>query len=519
MLLLEKFDELLQPWRPAFAQQRTWQRAHRLAYGLLLCLRRHLTSNAICATGRQFPDWSADYRLFSRSPWDPHALFDPIFDHLGKLLPSGLAPVVAALDDTHCKRTGLHIPGASYARDPMSPPFHVNLIRGLRFVQASLLVRATRFPGPARALPVRFEPAPPAVKPPGLKGISRRATKDQRNQKKNQKKSAKKKARAGAGKKPAVVTAEEKQYRLQKKLRALTQVGVRILHSLRQALDARPDTRQRQLLVSGDGSCTNRTVLRQLPQRTTFIGRIRKDAKLFLPLSATAATRGAGRPRRYGAPASSPEQVLHDDAVPVLRVRCFAAGAVREIPVKILSTVYWRNVGPDMPLVLVVIKPPGYRLRKGSRLLYRQPAFLICTDPRLDLQMLLQAYIDRWEIECNHRDEKSLVGVAQGQVWNPLAVTRLPQFQVAVYSLLLLASILAYGFQRTAAYLPLPRWRRKSIRPSVLDLLNLLRDQIFARQMQDHPAPIIDDFAIPPPADANASKSPLGSETLCTIAA
>jgi hypothetical protein len=146
----------------------------------------------------------------------------------------------------------------------------------------------------------------------------------------------------------------------------------------------------------------------------------------------------------------------------------------------------------------VVIKPLGYRLRKGSKLLYRQPAFLICTDPLLDLSTLLQAYIDRWEIECNHRDEKSLIGVAQGQVWSPLAVTRLPQFQVAIYSLLLLSSILAYGFQRTTAYLPLPRWRGKSIRPSVLDLLNLLRDQIFARQTQDPATSSIDDFAILP---------------------
>jgi hypothetical protein len=72
--------------------------------------------------------------------------------------------------------------------------------------------------------------------------------------------------------------------------------------------------------------------------------------------------------------------------------------------------------------------------------------------------------------------------------------------------LLLLASILAYGFQRTAVYLPLPLWRRKSIRPSVLDLLNLLRDQIFARGMQDQPSSSIDDFAILLPAAANASK-------------
>jgi hypothetical protein len=509
----------LQPWRPAFAQQRTWQRAHRLAYGLLLCLRTHLTSNAICATGRQFLDWSADYRLFSRNPWDPHVLFDPIFDHLSALLPSPQAPVVAALDDTLCKKTGRHIPGATYARDPLSPPFHVNLARGLRFVQASVLVRATQFLGPARALPVRFEPAPPAVKPPSLKAAHQHTRKNQRNQTK-QKRNAKKKTSAQtANQQAALVTPEEKEYRLQKKLCALTQVGVRVLQSLRQSLDARPDTRQRQLLVSGDGSYTNRTVLRQLPERTTFIGRIRKDAKLFLALPPTSVTRSGGRPRRYGVLAPTPEQTLHDETVPVVRVRCFAAGQVREIPVKVVRTVYWRKAGPDLPLLLLVIKPLGYRLRKGSKLLYRQPAFLICTDLQLDLTILLQAYVDRWEIECNHRDEKSLIGTAQGQVWNPLAVVRLPQFQVAIYSLLLLASILAYGFQRTAVYLPLPLWRRKSIRPSILDLLNLLRDQIFARGMQDNPTPSIDGFAALAPVDPNERKPPLGSETLCTVAA
>jgi hypothetical protein len=519
MLLLEKFDELLQPWRSAFAQQRTWQRAQRLGYGLLLCLRTHLTSNAICATGRQFLDWSADYRLFSRSPWHPHSLFDPIFDHLAALLPSAQAPVVAALDDTLCKKTGRHIPGATYARDPMSPPFHVNLIRGLRFVQASVLVRATHFLGPARALPVRFEPAPPAVKPASLKRPAKHHRQNQQDQKKNQKRNGKKRTRAGIGNhKPAPLTAEEKQYRLEKKARALTQVGVRVLHSLRQALDARPLLRFRLLLASGDGSYTNRPVLRNLPERTTFIGRIRKDAKLFHALPPATANRSGGRPRRYGPAAPTPEQVLHDDSVPFVKVRCFAAGEVREIPVKILRTVFWRKAGPDLPLLLVVIKPLGYRLRKGSKLLYRQPAFLICTDPNLDLPTLLQAYIDRWEIECNHRDEKSLIGVAQGQVWNPLAVVRLPQFQVACYSLLLLASILAYGFQRTAAYLPLPAWRRRSIRPSILDLLNLLRDQIFARLMNP-PTPSIDDFAASAPVDANAAKPPLASETLCTVAA
>ena len=79
---------------------------------------------------------------------------------------------------------------------------------------------------------------------------------------------------------------------------------------------------------------------------------------------------------------------------------------------KVVRNLYWRKAGPDLRLQLVVVKPLGYRLRKGSKLLYRQPAFLLCTDPELDLQTLVQAYVDRWEIECHHRDEKSFIGVS-----------------------------------------------------------------------------------------------------------
>ena len=82
MNLLETFDDLLQGWRPAFAEVRTFVRARRLTLGLLVCMRRHLTSQAICATGRQFVDWTADYRLCSRCVWDPRQLFDPVFDRL-----------------------------------------------------------------------------------------------------------------------------------------------------------------------------------------------------------------------------------------------------------------------------------------------------------------------------------------------------------------------------------------------------------------------------------------------------
>jgi hypothetical protein len=162
--LLQAFEQLLRGWESLFPQQRTFTRARRLTFGLLVCLRLHLTSNAICALGRQFQDWSADYRVLSRSPWDAHRLFDPIFDGVRRFLKPDHAPVLVALDDTSCKKSGRKIPGVNTVRDPQSPPFRVNLHRALRFVQGSLLVSPAS-PGPARALPVRFEPAPLPVKP------------------------------------------------------------------------------------------------------------------------------------------------------------------------------------------------------------------------------------------------------------------------------------------------------------------------------------------------------------------
>jgi hypothetical protein len=482
MRLAETFDNLLQSWRSVFSQERTFARARRLTFGLLTCLRMHLTSTAICASGRQFIDWSADYRVCSRSPWESRQLFDVVLDHLPQLLPTPEAPVFAALDDTILKKTGRRIPGVKILRDPMSPPFHVNLCYGLRFVQLSALVSPRDAMGPARALPVRFDFAPPANKP----------------------------------KKNAPPEAWDR-YKEEQKKRTLTLAGVEAVASLRQSLDQRPETRQRQLIVSGDGSYSNRNFLRRLPQRTTYIGRIRKDSKLHYPLPAREG-KPAGRPRRYGPLAPTPEQILKDDSIPLIKVKCFAAGQLREMPVKVLAPLYWRKAGVEVPLQIVIIKPLGYRLRIGSKMLYRNAAFLACTDPQLDLTTLVQAYVNRWEIECNHRDEKSLLGVAQGQVWNPNSVRRLPQLQVAGYSLLLLAAILSSGFQRTAEYLPLPKWRRKSIRPSLLDLLSLLRDQIFATPAN---APLLrfDDFAAASPRTTKSQKPPLASETLCTVAA
>ena len=92
-------------------------------------------------------------------------MFDPVIDNYLARYPDG--PIRVACDDTRLKKSGKKIAHAFWQRDPMSPPFHLNFIYGLRFVQLAML-----FPHyqegdfSARGFPVAFQEAP-AVKKPG----------------------------------------------------------------------------------------------------------------------------------------------------------------------------------------------------------------------------------------------------------------------------------------------------------------------------------------------------------------
>ena len=139
-----------------FPQQRTFQRGVRQALGSLICLGRRCLTRIIWTNGGQDRSWSAEYFLHSRCQWEPQELFRPILKQALDYCSQRLVSV--AIDDTRLRKTGRSIPQAFYQRDPLSPPFHVNLVLGLRFLQASLLVPLHRnAPVGTRALPIRFQ--------------------------------------------------------------------------------------------------------------------------------------------------------------------------------------------------------------------------------------------------------------------------------------------------------------------------------------------------------------------------
>ena len=439
----------------AFGQQRIWQRARRLSLSQLACLGRHTLSNLLCACGRQFQDWSADYRVFSKDRWQAQRLFGPVVQGVLDLLPSASAFVIA-VDDTLLRKSGKKTPGVAYRRDPLGPPFQRNFIRAQRFLQLSAMLPAgDDSAGPARAIPVRYDHVPPVPKP------KRSADEEQ-----------------------------WKAYRQQRRKQNLSTAAVEALTQTRWQLDQKHHAQHRQLIVCADGSYTNKTVLKGLPLRTTLIGRVRKDAKLFSPpRDEDQPARGAKR--KYGQPTPSPEALRQDDSTPWREVTAFAAGKLHNFRVKTIGPVLWKKAGYDRPLRLVVIAPVSYRLRKGSRLLYRQPAYLICTDVDLPLQQILQNYLWRWDIEVNHRDEKQIIGVGQAQVRSAQSVDRHPAFAVASYAMLLLSAARAFGIDAVQAKLPPPKWRagRKKQRVTTPELIQQLRSEVWSyalSQLETH---------------------------------
>lgn len=450
--LLACFLEIVADWEALFPQSRTYIRAVRQALGTLICLGRHTLSRIIWTNGGAHKDWRADYFLFSRSKWDPAQLFTPTLQRALAWCPGRYVGV--AIDDTRLRKTGARIRQAFYQRDPLSPKFHVNLMFGLRFLQASLLVPLFRQAKVGtRALPIAFEEVS-VVRHPRRKLPRRKASKGKRTD-------------------PLSPLEQEwKQYRAAQKAHSLSARFVDLMRRLRTTLDACGAVRK-ILLLAVDGSFCNRTVFTTVVEGVELIARARKDIKLCFRAE-------TGSRRFYGQQKLTPEQVRLDDSRAWKTTKIFYGGKRRKVEYKEVGEIFWQGGARKRPLRLLVVRPTRYRKRLSGRYYYRRPAYLLTTVVHGTVRQLLQIYFDRWQIEVNHREEKDTLGVGQAQLWNVTSVPKQPAFAVASYSALLLASLQAFGAERGSAYAELPKWRRRAARPSALDLIALLRKEITA---------------------------------------
>lgn len=408
-----------------------------MAHGLLTCTGRATITGMLIAIGRQFMDWTAAYQIFWGSRMNTERLFEVSLQVcLEQLSPNQL--IVAHMDDTIVRKVGKTITGTGWRRDPLGPAFHTNFIWAQRFIQISLSLHdQTDLNSQSRAIAIDFHHSP------SVKKLAKNASDEDR----------------------LAFTESRKQQNL-------SMHGLSRIKLVRSRLDEQGAS-ARQLLLSVDGSYTNATILKGLPPGVTLIGRVRKDATLnYLPES----EKTKGRNRKYGYPSPTPEQIRQSDDYSWQDVIGWAAGKKHIFNIKVIKSLKWRTAGQNHTFQLVVIRPLSYRLKNGGKLLYRKPAYLVCSDNDLDIERLLQAYLWRWEIEVNFRDEKSTNGCGQAQVRNEMAAVKVPQFVVAMHAFVHLADHILNKLN-TAAALPKAKWEQKhtQLRSSTNNILNNFR--------------------------------------------
>jgi len=416
----------------------------------MVCFGRHTITGLLRLQNRSHQDWTADCRFYAEDHFDEDKAFASLRLQIEEDLADD-APLVSAMDDSMLRKTGTKISGVRYMRDPMSPPFHVNFVRGLRVLQISAAVPQGQ-KGAARLIPIDFQHAALPLKP-----------------------------RKNA---PAHLHEAYEKERVRKNINV---VGRQRLAFLRQQMD-QGGSAQRQLIVSIDGRFTNSTVLKEIPQRTTLIGRVRKDSVFFHPPQEQ---KNLGRKRKYGLRCPTPEELLNHEKIPFQKVEVYYAGKRQTLEVKTLGPVYTQMDKGQKPLRLLVIKGPRYHLTK-TKTDRREPAFLICTDPNLPLEKVLQYYLWRWDIEVNFRDEKTILGVGQAQVRNQASNQNAPALAVAAYAVLLLASLKTYGAEGKPEKFHTPRWdKRKSLRRATTnDLRNQVRYELWSSALLTHFRPL-----------------------------
>ena len=416
--------------RPAFGQERLYQRGVALVVGWLCTFGRHTITGVLLGLGLGHSDWTAWYRLFSRGRVDYERLTRCLLAQTLPLVPPE-APYLVGVDATQIPRHSQTMPGTSWLRHPGTAIFRAGIHRAQRFVHLGWLAPPS-LAGFSRAVPLRFEPAFPAT---------------------------------------AVPTPD---YPPRKEWEA----GLAAMAWTRQGLDAAGRAAQ-AVLALGDGAYSAAPVWAGLPERVVLLARCAKNRALYARPGPYA---GHGRPRDYGERLPRPDAFLAARAGwrrTELRVR----GRAIPIRFRVEGPLLVRGA-PQRPLFLLVVKgsDPAHGTRRREARFWLVSAVTDgaggWTLPWSAPQLLGWAW-QRWELEVAHRELKSGFGLGEPQAWSPRAAILTVQWVAWTYAVALLAGLRAWGLGPGPVRSP-GRWWGGSGRWSLARLWQGFRQDVWA---------------------------------------
>jgi len=427
--LLKNLFALLEAHRPAFTQERVFLRALGLFLSEIFVFGRHTVTQGLLALGLIDADWSSWYRLFSLGRFVAEKAAAILLVQTLPHVPEG-QPYVAGTDGVGVPRTGHKMPGTAWLPAPFTAPFRRGLQRLQRFVDLAWLTPLEE--GYSRAIPLLWLPA-----------FTRKAI-----------------SSAGEGRKEWEVALEAARW-------------------LRAQLDAQSRKNQWVLLLVDGALERGVEFWRGLPERLVVLGRTARNRVFYhLPNPEGKGKRGA--PQEYGERAFSLAQWLRERkgwSEATLRVR----GREMTVTYRVEGP-FLREGLPDQPLFLLVVRGCDRKVGKGKKeRIRRPPAFFVVSAIReggewrllWSAEFLLTWAWQRWELEVEHREVKSGLGLGEKQCWNPRSAVVSVQWSAWVYGVLLLAGYRTWGLCRGPA--SPGRWWRGSRRWSLNTLLRGLR--------------------------------------------
>jgi len=220
------------------------------------------------------------------------------------------------------------------------------------------------------------------------------------------------------------------------------------------------------VLAAFDGAYAMETVVEPClnpppgARRIEFVTRLRKDARLYEPLSDSAKNPKGGRPRKWGKRLPAPQ----DHAkwpVSWQRGRAYIYGRLRTFRYKCLSCC-WAVSGPKEIMCAYVFEVPGYDKLWAT----------ITSAAKLSPSQAIAANGGRFRQEDGFRDHKQRLGMEECRAWTKEPVLRTFQVQMVAQTLLRLMQFRLARRLGDAWCLP-PPWNPSKRHVSILDLRRL----------------------------------------------
>lgn len=193
---------------------------------------------------------------------------------------------------------------------------------------------------------------------------------------------------------------------------------------------------ERRFVLMGDGGYSAESLLKDLDERVTYVGRMRCDAEVYDPVVPVQPESKRGPKPKKGPRLPSPQEAVqradakakNPDAWVWQPVEVMAYGVQRTLRV-LAYVVVWPEVFGLRPIRIVLVRDPEGKMKD---------TFLFTTDLLASWSWVIETYSMRWSIEVAFKNSKQVMNIEGPYHWCQGSIEKLAPWLWQMQSLLTL---------------------------------------------------------------------------------